>query len=416
MGIGAQAVENCRALGRPPYSEEPSALTRRYLTPAHRSTIDRLSQWFEQAGMQVRLDAAGTLIGRFGPAAAKTLLIGSHIDSVRDAGYYDGTLGVMLGLGCIAHLVSERRRLPFAIELLAFGDEEGSRFHASMVGSRALAGALHDDVTGHRDEAGITLGQAMRDFGLDPAALPECAREPKEILLYLEPHIEQGPVLEAADLPVGVVTGIAAQTRLMVRLYGIANHAGTTPMHLRRDALAAAAEAILALERIARDAGGGLVATAGMVRAFPGLGNVVPGQVDFSVDLRAPQAEPRDAAEQEFRAALCSLCERRGIDHEIELVQRLAPCFCDAGAQQLLGAAVASQGITPCFLASGAGHDAMSISALAPVAMLFIRCRGGISHNPAEHVTAADAEIAAQTMLRFIEVLTSRTVKEGLLF
>jgi len=410
MGIGADAVARCDLWARSPFSEEPRALTRRYLTDAHRAAIRRLSIWMVAAGMNVRLDPAGTLIGRYEGApggTGKTLLIGSHIDSVCDAGSYDGALGVMLGLGCIAHLAQAGRRLPFAIELLAFGDEEGSRFPASMVGSRALAGILHEDVTRYRDANGVELGQAMRDFGLDPTLLPEAAHDPSEVLLYFEAHIEQGPVLEAENLPVGVVTGIAAQTRLMVRLEGIACHAGTTPMHLRRDALAAAAEAILALERIAAAAADGLVATAGTIAAFPGLNNVVPGKVNFSVDLRAPQSVRRDALELEFRTELAEICTRRGIGCDVEVVQRLAPCLCDQAAQRTLAEAVAEQGITPRYLASGAGHDAMNVVALAPVAMLFIRCKEGISHNPAEHVTVEDAEMAAQIMLGFIEKMAA---------
>jgi len=406
MGIGAEAVERCELWARPPFSEDSHALTRRYLTDAHRAAVRRLSIWMAAAGMQVQLDAAGTLIGRYeGTGPGKTLLIGSHIDSVSDAGAYDGALGVMLGLGCIAHLAKTGRRLPFAIELLAFGDEEGSRFPAAMIGSRALAGILREDVTRYVDADGVDLGQAMQDFGLNPILLPQAARDAKEILLYFEPHIEQGPVLEAENLPVGVVTGIAAQTRLLVRLEGVAAHTGTTPMHLRHDALAAASEAILALERIAVASAGALVATAGRIEAFPGLSNVIPAKVNFSVDLRAPLAGPRDAAEQEFRTELAAICARRGIGCKIEVAHRLAPCFCDPAAQQLLTAAIAAQGVTPRYLASGAGHDAMNVAALAPVAMLFIRCKGGISHNPAEHVTPEDAEIAAQTMLGFIEKL-----------
>jgi allantoate deiminase len=321
---------------------------------------------------------------------------------VGDAGAYDGTLGVMLGLGCVEALAREGRRLPFAIEVLAFGDEEGSRFHASMLGSRAFAGTLRG-VPEIQDKAGISLAEAMRDFGLDPARLPEAARQRDDVLLYLEPHIEQGPVLEAEGLPVGIVTGIAAQMRLSVTLQGMANHAGTTPMHLRRDALAAAAEAMLALEAIAL--ADGIVGTVGAIEALPGVSNVVPGRVSFSVDLRAPTETRRDAAAAVFDVALQEICARRGIVADVQMVQNLAACFCNEGAQNMLAQAVAARGKKPFYLPSGAGHDAMSVAALCPVAMLFIRCRAGISHNPAEHVEVADVDVAAQVMLDFFEIL-----------
>ncbi len=399
--LGEIAVSRCGLFKRPPYSEAPDALTRRFLTPAHRAALDTLTGWMRAAGMAVRLDAAGTLTGRYeGTQPGKTLLIGSHIDSVRDGGAYDGALGVMLGLGVVEELARQNRRLPFAIEVLAFGDEEGSRFHASMTGSRFCAGTLKEDPAGLTDEDGMTMGQAMRDFGLDPQALRETIRR-EDAVLYFEPHIEQGPVLEAENLPVGIVTGIAAQTRLAVTLTGMANHAGTTPMHLRKDALAAAAEAILLVERIAAQAG--IVGTVGAISARPGVGNVIPGMCGFSVDLRAPLAKARDAAEQEFRAGLGAICARRGVGHEVAVVQQLAPCLCDETAQALLAEAIAGQGIRPLRLASGAGHDAMSMAALCPVAMLFIRCRAGVSHNPAEHVSVADVDAAAAVMLGFLE-------------
>ena len=404
MKIGETAVARCVAWRQPPFSESAAGLTRRYLTPEHRAAIETLSGWMRAAGMAVRLDALGTLIGRYEGTGSKTLMIGSHIDTVGDAGAYDGNLGVMLGLGCIEALAQKGRRLPFAIELLAFGDEEGSRFHASMLCSRALAGTLGADLPQIADEAGTTLESAMRGFGLDPARLPEAARARHDILLYLEPHIEQGPVLEAEGLPVGIVTGIAAQTRLKVTLQGVANHAGTTPMHLRRDALAAAAEAMLALERIA--AAAGIVGTVGAIEANPGLSNVVPGSAWFSLDLRASTAEARDTAARTFERELEEICARRGIAARVETVQRLAPCFCDDEAQAKLAEAIVAQGVRPFHLFSGAGHDAMSIAALCPVAMLFIRCRAGISHNPAEHVDAADVEIVAQVMLDFFERLS----------
>jgi allantoate deiminase len=400
--LGEIAVSRCDLFKHPPYSEEEGALTRRFLTAAHRAALDTLTGWMRDTGMQVRLDAAGTLIGRYEGTGGKTLLIGSHIDSVRDGGAYDGALGVMLGLGVVEELARQGRRLPFAIEILAFGDEEGSRFHASMTGSRFCSGTLKDNPTGLTDEDGVSMGEAMRAFGLDPEGLRERPRR-DDAFLFLEAHIEQGPVLEAENLPVGIVTGIAAQTRLAVTLTGMANHAGTTPMNLRKDALAAGAEAVLLVERIATKAG--IVGTVGAIGARPGVGNVIPGGCAFSVDLRAPLAEARDAAERDFRAGLEEICTRRGIGYEVATVQQLAPCLCDGAAQALLAKVIAGQGFRPLHLASGAGHDAMSMAALCPVAMLFIRCRAGVSHNPAEHVAIADVDAAARTMLDFLNRL-----------
>lgn len=405
--LGEIAVSRCNLFKTPPYSEEEGALTRRFLTPSHRAALDTLTGWMEAAGMAVRLDAAGTLIGRYAGTGPKTLLIGSHIDSVRDGGAYDGALGVMLGLGVVEDLARQGRRLPFSIEILAFGDEEGSRFHASMTGSRYISGTLKDDPASLTDEDGITMGEAIRAFGLDPAMLRTPPRR-DDVFLYFEPHIEQGPVLEAEDLPVGIMTGIAAQTRLSVTLSGMANHAGTTPMGLRRDALAAAAEAVLLVERIANAAR--IVGTVGAIAARPGVGNVIPGECVFSVDLRAPLAEARDAAEQKFRDGLAEISTRRGIGQQVTRVQQLAPCLCDETAQILLANVITSLGHRPFPLASGAGHDAMSMAALCPVAMLFIRCRAGVSHNPAEHVEVADVDAAARVMLGFLEGLA---VREG---
>jgi len=407
--LGVEAVARCDLFSRPPFSAEPGALTRLYLTRSHRAALDQLTEWMTAIGMQVRSDQAATLIGRYEGAVpgAKALLIGSHIDSVRNAGSYDGALGVMLGLSCVGHLVATGRRLPFAIELVVFGDEEGSRFHATMTGSCSMAGTLEPAALTHRDADGISVEQALRDFGLDPARISENARQPGELLLYFEAHIEQGPVLEALNLPVGVVLGIAAQVRLAVDLEGFASHAGTTPMEMRRDALAAAAEAILLVEQIARGQKG-LVGTVGTITVQDGSGNVVPGKVRFSVDLRAPSAAGRDAAEEEFRTKLQAIAERRGISSRIETVQRLAPCVCNPQAVALLADAVAAHGIAVTRMTSGAGHDAMSLAQIVPVAMLFIRCAGGISHNPAEKVALEDVAVAAATMLRFIDLLAAQ--------
>jgi allantoate deiminase len=267
-------------MGVEPYSEADGMLVRRFLTPAHDEALKTLAFWMEQAGMTARRDHAGNLVGRYEGETpdAPALLIGSHIDSVRNGGRYDGALGVMLGIDVVEALSAAGRRLPFAVEVIAFGDEEGSRFPASMTCSRAVAGTVKPSVMEMTDGDGVSLAEAFAAFALDPTRLEEAARKPGEVFAFLEAHIEQGPVLEAEGLALGVVTAIAAQKRLMVRFTGMAGHAGTTPMNLRKDPGPAAAEAILALERICAAGQDGLVGTVGRITALPGAFNVIPGR------------------------------------------------------------------------------------------------------------------------------------------
>lgn len=405
---GARAVERCRLLGRPPYSDTPDGLYRAYLTPAYAATREKLAEWMVEAGLQTRVDPAGNLIGRYAPAGAAdapALLIGSHIDSVRDAGVFDGPLGVMLGVECVAALATQGERPPVAIEVVAFGDEEGSRFPASMLTSRAVAGVIQPGDLDIRDPAGVPLADALKDFGLDPARFAEAGRTRGEVFAYLEAHIEQGPTLEAEGLALGVVTAIAAQKRFAASFSGIAGHAGTSAMSLRRDALTAAAEAVLAVERIARDGPPDLVATVGRLGVAPGAANVVPGRVDFTIDVRAGSDVLRDAAAARILNALHRIADRRGIGLEVRETQALAASPCDPALTDQLASAVADIGQPPRRLVSGAGHDAMVMAALAPTAMLFIRCEGGVSHNPRENVAVEDVELALQAMLRFIRGL-----------
>jgi allantoate deiminase len=333
------------------------------------------------------------------------LLVGSHIDSVRDAGAFDGPLGVMLGIECVQALRDNAARLPFAIEVIAFGDEEGSRFPASMLTSRAVAGTLQADQLAISDAAGVRLGDALGTFGLAAEDYLAAAYLPGSVRAYLEAHIEQGPVLEAEGLPLGVVTAIAGQRRLAVTLSGTPGHAGTSAMNLRRDALAAAAEAVLAIERIAREGAGDLVATVGAMTVSPGSANVVPGRVEFTIDVRAGVDDVRDVATDRILAALEGIATDRRVDLACKETQVLAASPCDPDLVDRLALAVAGVGVQPCRLVSGAGHDAMVMASLAPTAMLFIRCTGGISHNPAEDVIIADVELALQAMLRFAEGL-----------
>jgi allantoate deiminase len=403
--LGARAALRCDLLGSPPYSEGCGQLTRRFLTREHRATLDALSDWMVEAGMTVRLDAAANLIGRYEGAspAGPALMIGSHVDSVRNGGRYDGMLGVLLGVDCVELLHRQGRRLAVAIEVIAFGDEEGSRFASSMICSRAVAGALDASVLDMRDAEGVSLADAFSAFGMNLADIAAAARGPREVIAFLEAHIEQGPVLEAEDLPVGIVTTIAAQRRLLCKFTGIAAHAGTTPMGLRRDPGPAAAEAILALERLCAAGSGGLVGTVGRVSATPGAFNVIPGVVELSMDVRAETSMIRDAAIDAIVAEAEAIAARRDLGVTIEHPQSLPESPCDPALVALLEAAATSVGVRARGLPSGAGHDAMVMAGLCPTAMLFIRCRGGISHNPAEAVRLDDCHTALRVMLAFIE-------------
>jgi allantoate deiminase len=406
---GARAVARCDALGVAPYSDMAGGLYRGYLTPAYRAAQEALSGWMAEAGMAVSRDPAANLIGRYDGTdpVAPALLIGSHLDSVRDAGRYDGPLGIMLGVEAVAQLAAAGRRPFFPIEVIAFGDEEGSRFPAAMLTSRAVAGVLPPAALDIVDGDGV----ALADAGVDVTRYLAAARTPGSALAYLEAHIEQGPVLEAEGLAVGTVTGIAAQLRYQVQVTGTAGHAGTTSMPLRRDALAGAAEMVLAIERIARDDGSDLVATVGRIGASPGAANVIAGAVAFTIDVRSGDARRRDRAAEAILAAIAAIADARMLDLTVEAIHDLPASPCDPALMELMDAALADAGQPVRRLVSGAGHDAMVMAALCPTAMLFIRCRGGISHNPAEQVDPADADVALRVMLGFIDRLERAYVR-----
>ncbi|MFT8551590.1 allantoate amidohydrolase [Acetobacter okinawensis] len=408
--VVSRPVSRCDHLGVHPFSDTQDGLFRAYLSDAHRSTCQQVAQWMHAAGMTSRTDAAGNLIGRYEgqTPGAPALLIGSHLDTVRNAGRYDGTLGVMLGIEVVAHLAERGERLPFAIEVIGFGDEEGSRFPASMLTSRAVAGTLDTLPLDAVDASGSTLGDVLHHAGLDPARYREAAYTPEQVVAYLEAHIEQGPVLEAADMSVGVVTAIAAQYRFKVSMVGVAGHAGTMPMSLRKDALAAAAQALVEIERIGASGPADLVATVGQLHVGPGASNVVPGHVTFSLDIRAGTADVRDRAATKIRTALQDIADTRGVALRIELQNDLAPTPCDPELTARLATSVARITGQPAHrLVSGAGHDAMVMAALTPVCMLFLRCHKGISHNPAEAVRHDDAHTALLVMLDFIQALAA---------
>ncbi|MEA2862958.1 MAG: allantoate deiminase [Bradyrhizobium sp.] len=395
-------------------SEAPEHLTRIFLTKQHRAAADLILDWMRSAGMRAHLDAIGNVCGRYEGeiAGSPCLMLGSHYDTVRDAGKWDGPLGLLTAISCVADLQKRARRLPFAIEVIGFADEEGVRFASTLLGSRAVAGTFDESVLGAKDRAGISMRDALSRFGLDPVHIGAAARTRGELLAYLELHIEQGPVLEAQDIPVGVVTAIAGATRLAARLTGMAGHAGTVPMRLRRDALAGAAECIVAIEEFCRTDGDGLVGTVGYIQAMPGATNVIPGQVSFTIDVRAPSDAHRKRAVADIVRKIEAVAKRRelGLQLDVTHENRTAPCAPWLKSQ--VANAIAGEGHRVLELPSGAGHDGMAMIDIADVGMLFDRCRGGISHHPDEHVDLADVDAAARVLLRLIENFEPRNAAE----
>ncbi len=387
-------------------SAQPDGLTRMFATPEQRRAAALVTDWMRQAGMTAGEDAIGNVVGRYEGArpGAKAVLLGSHLDSVRDAGRWDGPLGVVTAIACVDALHRAGRRLPVAVEVVGFCDEEGTRFGAAMLGSRALAGQFDTAVLDRTDDAGVSMAQAMREIGFDPARIGAAARHPEEFAAYLELHIEQGPVLEREHLPVGCVAAIASQSRLSVTLTGLAGHAGTVPMPGRRDALAGAAEVVLAVEAAAL-AEAGAVGTVGRLEVHPGAINVVPGRATFSVDLRAPQDAPRARLVGRVREVIAEIAARRGLTAEVALTHEEPAAPCAPHLRRLIGEAIAQEGHRVLELPSGAGHDAMVMAALAPIGMVFVRCGAGLSHNPDEHVDDADAEVGARVLHRILSRL-----------
>lgn len=387
-------------------SEDAGRLTRTFASPAMRRANELVGSWMREAGMSVRTDAIGNLIGHY-PAATpdgKILLLGSHLDTVRDAGKFDGPLGVLVALACVQHLHELKTRLPFAVEVVGFADEEGVRYQSTYLGSRALAGTFNSDDLKRTDAKGITMADAIRDFGGNPEGLAGAKLDASRLLGYAEVHIEQGPVLEQKKLAVGVVTAIAGQTRARINFIGEAGHAGTVPMKLRRDALCAAAELVLAVEALAQNRGG-LVATVGEIAALPGATNVIPGEARLSLDLRHPDDAAREQATAELKKRAEEIAAARGVFMKWETAHQNRAVICERRFTTLLENAVKRHQPEAPLLASGAGHDAAALAALCPVTMLFVRCKGGISHNPAESATEADVAVAIAVLNDFLSNL-----------
>ncbi|UUX95564.1 2-oxo-4-hydroxy-4-carboxy-5-ureidoimidazoline decarboxylase [Aquabacterium sp. J223] len=387
---------------------EHGQLTVTYLTDAHRACAAQLQQWMRDVGFdEVSLDAVGNVVGVYHGAdpASKRLLTGSHYDTVRNAGKYDGRLGILVPMACVARLKAEGRRLPFGLEVVGFAEEEGQRYKATFIGSSALTGQFDTAWLDQPDADGIPMRQAMAHAGLDPAQIGAIRRDPARYLGFVEVHIEQGPVLNELDLPLGVVTSINGSVRYLGEVEGTASHAGTTPMDRRRDAACAVAELVLAVERIA-SAAPDLVGTVGQLEVPAGSINVVPGRCRFSLDLRAPTDAQRDALATEVLAELKAICERRGLPYRLEETMRAAAAPSAADWQRRWERAVAARGVPLHRLPSGAGHDAMKLHEVMPQAMLFVRgANGGISHNPLESTTDDDADLAVQAFNRLLDDL-----------
>ncbi|MFH8133532.1 allantoate amidohydrolase [Pantoea osteomyelitidis] len=402
QAAAARVMTRCDALAE--ISETPDGLMRVYLSPEQMRANALVGEWMAAAGMRVWQDAVGNICGRYEgrEANAPALLLGSHLDTVRNAGRYDGMLGVLSAIETVQWLHQHDLRLPLAVEIVGFGDEEGTRFGITLLGSRGITGSWPQSWITHPDGNGITVAQAMADVGLDATKIATAARQVSDIVAYLELHIEQGPCLEQEDLALGVVTAINGARRLDCCFSGEAGHAGTVPMTHRKDALAAAAEWMVFVEQTTREHGPQLVATVGTLHCAPGAVNVIPGEVKFSLDVRSPEDAPLEALLSTLLTQAEAIALRRGLRFQAEEYYRINATACDASLQQALSAAVENVQGRSLALPSGAGHDAIAIAERWPVGMLFVRCDRGISHHPAESVMEADVAKGVQAYLQAV--------------
>ena len=373
-------------------SQDEGGVTRLSFTDEERAAKDIVVSYMKEAGLSVREDAAGNLFGRREGRNpdSPSVLIGSHVDSVYNGGNFDGPLGVLAGIEVLHAMEEQGIETEHPVEVVAFTDEEGARFSFGMIGSRALAGRLTpEDLTEHDDGGGVSIAEAMRAYGLDPERIGEAARPAGSVKAYVELHIEQGRVLENEDLPAGVVTGIAGPVWLRFSIEGETGHAGATPMSLRRDALAASAE-IMGLIEAEASGTGTSVGTVGQLSLEPGGINIIPGRVEFSLDLRDIDEEVRDGVETRILEGAKDICRRRGVELEIETLQRLAPAPCSELVRDAAAGACERVGIRAHALPSGAGHDGMQLTELCPMGMIFVRSRDGVSHSPDEWSSRED--------------------------
>lgn len=386
------------------FSAMQGGLTRAYLTPEHKLAHQQIAQWMAQADLHTWQDSVGNQWGRKVSAnpTQPTLIIGSHSDTVANAGKYDGNLGVLLAIEAMQQLIGEE--LPFHVDVVAFADEEGTRFNTTLIGSSAAAGCFQQDWLQVTDSEGISMAQAMREFGLDPELAGHDKRDAKEIQSYLEVHIEQGPVLESQDLAVGVVTGIAGAKRYQFKLTGMAGHAGTVPLPLRRDAMCGAAQMIAAIENFAIKHQ--IVATVGRCELFPDAVNVIPGEVHFTLDIRSQCQSTLDNCCEMLLVQLTNIAQQRQLKINSEMIYQAEAVLCDKKLQQHWQKVVENHTAkAACFLPSGAGHDAMVMTNLTDIGMLFVRCEKGISHHPREQVAQADVEVALNCLVDMVKRL-----------
>jgi N-carbamoyl-L-amino-acid hydrolase len=405
---GNQVWDWAESLAR--FSDQDGALTVTYLTDAHRACARQLQQWMREAGFdEVHIDAVGNVVGVYHgeDPKARRLLTGSHYDTVRNGGKYDGRLGIFVPMACVKALKRAGRRLPFGFEVVGFAEEEGQRYKATFLGSGALTGHFDPSWLDQSDADGVTMREAMRLAGLDPACIPQLKRDPSRYLGFVEVHIEQGPVLNELDLPLGVVTSINGSVRYLGEVIGMASHAGTTPMDRRRDAAAAVAELVLYVEKRAGSVPD-VVGTVGQLQVPNGSINVVPGRCNFSLDLRATTDAARDSLADDVRAELTAICERRGLSFTLEETMRASAAPSDRAWQQRWERAAQALGLPVFRMPSGAGHDAMKLHEAMPQAMLFLRGgNSGISHNPLETITNDDAQLCVEAFAQLLEQLAS---------
>lgn len=399
MDRAQQVFDRLQELGK--ISEDADCLTRQYGSDAMRRANELVGSWMKQAGMEVRVDAIGNLIGSSKRCSSgKTLLLGSHLDTVKNAGKYDGPLGVVLAIAAVEEL--KGKDLPFDIAVLGFADEEGVRFQSAYLGSRAIAGTFDEKDLNRVDRNGTTLEDAIKNFDGDPSKLSTCRFDAKNLLGYIEVHIEQGPVLEQKNLAVGIVTAIAGQSRCKVRFEGKAGHAGTTPMNMRQDALCAAAEFLLAVEKIGRETAG-LVATVGQLANEPNVSNVIPAMATLSLDVRHQDDAVRESAVGNLQETATAVAKARKLKFTWQVVQQTKSVPCDARISDLLRNAARKHQSEIIDLPSGAGHDAAVMATLCPIGMLFVRCKDGVSHHPDEMMTVDDGRVALATLVDFVQ-------------
>jgi allantoate deiminase len=394
--IAQQVMARCDELGK--ISQSDTCLDRRYLTTQHKQANQLVGEWMSQAGMKTWQDEAGNLWGRLESKVpnAPRFLMGSHLDTVPNGGKYDGMLGVLAPISLLHVLNEQSIEFPFHLDLVGFGDEEGTRFRSTLLGSRALTGEWPKEWADVKDADGVTLREALKDFGSDFDSIPNAAISTEDLMGYLELHIEQGPVLEDENLPVGVVSAIAGAKRFEMNIKGMAGHAGTVPMPLRQDALCAASEMILAVERVAQKHQ--IVATVGQINNRPNGVNVISGNTAISLDIRSEFDEKRDAGLAQIMDEIQAIAGRRKVTLEIKQTHAADAVHCDEKLQSVLRHAIETSGHRVLTLPSGAGHDAMAIANICPVAMLFMRCDKGISHNPAEAINAPDVAVALEVL------------------